>query len=413
MNQSIHAIILLTLFSFTSHADTVLVSIGDNGQVTEQQLESAMRAAPFATQFPAMEEQEQAYLRGDMLLRLARSEALHQEALNNGIQQQSAFIQEMSNFKTSLLAQQYLLKFRNQIQIPEAINTQLEKSYQSNPDAITAAQSAYVAKRFSEYKKAHIEDLKKQAHIKTHYSLLDDKPSPESVLAEGRSVNIKYGDLFPTPTTGAIDKTRVIEKVEEWIALILMAQQAEQQNIDIAAQLQDYARHLAVKILLAKQEKQWIPDEATLQNYFKQHPEIGYIPERRQIGQIVLADRQQAESIAQRINKGESLFTLAAEHSIDPYGKQRSGDMGWLTEGSAAPAIETALKNLQDHQISDIIETEKGWHIVTILNRKPSEQKTFAEIFDRVRQKFISEKMTGYLKRVTQKYPLQWHIAEK
>ena len=139
---------------------------------------------------------------------------------------------------------------------------------------------------------------------------------------------------------------------------------------------------------------------------------IGYIPERRQIGQIVVESRVEAERLRSRIEAGESLFNLAAQYSIDPYGRQHSGDMGWLKEGSGAETIEMALKELPDHRVSEPIKTAKGWHLVMIVNRKPSEQKDFAAVKDRIRQKLIAEKMNEYLKTVTAKYPLEWKIND-
>lgn len=144
----------------------MLVTIGKSGQVTEQQLEAAMQAAPFATQFPAMDEQDQAYLRGDMLLRIARSEALYQEAISTGKSRELIFQQEMSNFKTALLAQRYLVTLRAQMQIPADVEQQLSTRFSTNSDALIAARSAYVAQHYNDLKLGHIQQLKQQANVK-------------------------------------------------------------------------------------------------------------------------------------------------------------------------------------------------------------------------------------------------------
>ncbi len=413
MKQTLFIVLLLlSSFNNIAFADKVLVTIGKSGQVTEQQLEAAMLAAPFATQFPSMDEDDQAYLRGDMLLRLARAEALYQESNAAGKKQTQLFAQEMGNFKTALLAQRYLNHLRQQFQIPEAVEQKFTEQTQGNFDALTAARSAYVAKHFSRLKKEKIAELIQQAGVKTYFSQLDDNPEPELILAEGQGVLIKYADLVSDKQNFKPEKQRIIDKVNEWLAMILSARAAVAEGINIAPQLKDYERNLAIRLLLAEQEQSWITDETVLRDFFQQNPDIGYIPERRQIGQIVLPSEAEAKAIREKIMAGESLFELAAQYSIDPYGRQRSGDMGWLTEGSGSEQIEQALKNLTDNEISDIVKTDKGWHLITIVNRKPSERKNFAAIKDRVRQKFIAEKMTDYLQQVTNKYPLQWHIDE-
>lgn len=411
--KSVVFFLFCSLFTHFSYADQVLVTIGDQGQVTEQQLELAMQAAPFATQFPAMDEQDQAYLRGDMLLRMARAEALYQEAIAGGVDKSVVFQQEMSHFKTALLAQRYRESMRQKIQIPDAVDQQLVTRFKNNSDALVAARSAYIAKHFNQLKNNNINQLIQQANIQTYFERLDNNPDAETVLADGDGLNIKLADLGIDGNTVEIDKQLLKDKVNEWIYLTVMAQAANAQGEKIEPQLQEYAHHLAIRLLLAEKERQWIADEKVLHDYFQQHPDIAYIPERRQIGQIVLATRPEAEAIRNRIIEGESLFELAGQYSIDEYGRQRAGDMGWLKEGSASREIEQAIKNLQDNELSEVIKTEKGWHLVVIVNRKPGERKAYAAIKDRVRQKFIAEKMTVYLQEVMLKHPLQWQIDDR
>jgi peptidyl-prolyl cis-trans isomerase C len=405
-------ILILGLFSTVAYADKVLVTIGKSGQVTQQQLETAMSAAPFSTQFPSMDEKDQAYLRGDILLRMARAEALFQEAVLAGKNQSVLFQQEMGNFKTSLLAQRYITNLQQQIKVPKDVEQQLTDNTQGNNDAYIAARSAYIAKHFVVLKEDSIKQLIKQGNVKTYFERLDKKPSEDTILAEGDELKIKYADVVPIQNKEVVDKQRIKDKVNEWIKLTLTAKAAVVQGENVDAQLQEYAHNLTIRLLLAEKEQQWIPDEQTLRDYFQRHPEIGTIPERRQIGQIVLATKLQAEDIQARIKNGESLFELAGQYSIDPYGKQRSGDMGWLKEGRADKEIEKAIKDLKDNEVSEIVKTAKGWHLVTIVTRKPSEQKNYAAIKDRVRQKLIAEKMTVYLQEVTAKHPLHWQIDE-
>ena len=61
---------------------------------------------------------------------------------------------------------------------------------------------------------------------------------------------------------------------------------------------------------------------------------------RRHVGQLVVATRQEAEALRMRILKGESLFTLAGQYSIDPAGRKQNGDMGWIVDGRGLPEID-------------------------------------------------------------------------
>ena len=119
-------------------------------------------------------------------------------------------------------------------------------------------------------------------------------------------------------------------------------------------QVEDYKNELLPRALIEKKEREWIPDETVLRDYYQEHPEIGYIPERRHIGQLVLANREEAEAMRKRILDGESLFVLASESSIDPVGRAQAGDMGWLNEGSGFPGRGSGPEGLKDGEVSAI-----------------------------------------------------------
>ncbi len=178
------------LLPANSLADQVLVKIGD-GEITEAQLEKAMLAAPFATQFPAMDEKDQAYLRGDMLMRLLKSEALFQEAKQSGLDKDQAYIKDIDNFKMGLLAQRYLYTLRDKTQVPESLNKKLNNIQDYN--ALSAARSAYTARQFKQLKREVFVQLKNKYQVNIFLEQLEY----DAVLVKASGFVIKYNDLFP------------------------------------------------------------------------------------------------------------------------------------------------------------------------------------------------------------------------
>lgn len=395
----------------TSLADDVLVKVG-GAEIRSSQLEQAMASAPYATQFPSMDEKDQARLRGDMLLRLIHAEALYQQALTLKLDKRTAFKQEMTSFRTGLLARRYLNRIRDQFKIPESIEQSLQQQYTGNGDAMTASRSAYVAKHFAAFKEKQIDQLKQRYHVTPHLAQLHKHGviSPNAVLLTGDGFSIKAGDILAQNELAQMDTEQIEAELEQWSQLLALARAAEDQSIDIDAQLDDYKHQLLVKLLLEQKNREWIPDKKTLETYFHDHSELGYIPERRQIGQIVVASEALAEQLRHRIQSGESLFELASQYSIDPYGREHSGDMGWLAENSGMPEIEAQLDGLADGEVSPVIKAAKGYHLVMIVNRKPAERKDFKAIQDRVKQALIAEKLPAYLKEIMANSALEWSI---
>ena len=100
------------------------------------------------------------------------------------------------------------------------------------------------------------------------------------------------------------------------------------------------------------------------------------------------------------IINGKSLFDLAGKVSIDPYGRARNGLMGWIQEGKGHPMIENAISGLADGEVSKVVHTSKGYHLITILERRPGETRSFAAIRDKVKQVYFSNKLTAYLQQL-------------
>ncbi len=74
-----------------------------------------------------------------------------------------------------------------------------------------------------------------------------------------------------------------------------------------------------------------------------------------------------AQELRAKIIKGESFANLAKEYSIDT-SKKRGGDLGFFGRGMMVPEFEKAAFALQKGQVSDIVKTQFGYHIIKRLD---------------------------------------------
>jgi parvulin-like peptidyl-prolyl isomerase len=90
-----------------------------------------------------------------------------------------------------------------------------------------------------------------------------------------------------------------------------------------------------------------------------------------------VADRQRAldriTSIRDRIKKGENFEKLAKEFSDDPGSRARGGDLNYLERGEFAPEIDAYIWTAPLGEISDIISTKFGFHVVKVTDRYVSD----------------------------------------
>lgn len=91
--------------------------------------------------------------------------------------------------------------------------------------------------------------------------------------------------------------------------------------------------------------------------------------------------KERASEILSRIRKGESFEALAAKHSADYANAQKGGDLGFFAAGTMVKPFEDAVGKLEKPgDVSDLVETEFGFHIVRLEARRPAGTAPFEEV---------------------------------
>lgn len=85
--------------------------------------------------------------------------------------------------------------------------------------------------------------------------------------------------------------------------------------------------------------------------------------------------RAQAEALLERVRAGEDFAELAREFSGDPGTAQLGGDLGWFRRGRMVREFEQAAFSLTDGQISDVVATDFGFHIIKVERMRPGERQ--------------------------------------
>ncbi|MDH5589397.1 MAG: peptidylprolyl isomerase [Gemmatimonadota bacterium] len=85
--------------------------------------------------------------------------------------------------------------------------------------------------------------------------------------------------------------------------------------------------------------------------------------------------RAEIESLLERARAGEDFAELATANSDDPGTASNGGDLDWFRRGQMVKEFEDAAFNLFDGQISDVVETSYGYHIIKIERSRAGERK--------------------------------------
>jgi peptidyl-prolyl cis-trans isomerase D len=99
--------------------------------------------------------------------------------------------------------------------------------------------------------------------------------------------------------------------------------------------------------------------------------------------------KKTAEDVLKQAEKGAKFEDLAKKYSEDPGSKEKGGDLGWITHGQTVPEFEKTAFGLDKGQISDLVKTQYGFHIIKVLEKETARTKTFDEVKDSLRAPMI------------------------
>ncbi|MBW2143044.1 MAG: peptidylprolyl isomerase [Deltaproteobacteria bacterium] len=202
------------------------------------------------------------------------------------------------------------------------------------------------------------------------------------------------------------------------------------QNMDFS---QNYlttqiTRDLAIKQFIDKQfsEKITVSDKEA-KSYFDSHPDAFNSPEQVKASHILIkvdpkadesqkaAARKKIEEIQQRLKKGEDFATLAKEFSQCP-SSAGGGDLGSFQRGQMVKPFEDAVFALAPGEVSGIVETEFGYHLIKSVDKKPKASFAYNDIKEKLKQHLkqnkVQEQVGEYVEELRKKAKVEIFMTE-
>jgi peptidyl-prolyl cis-trans isomerase D len=104
-----------------------------------------------------------------------------------------------------------------------------------------------------------------------------------------------------------------------------------------------------------------------------------------------------AEDVLKQLKAGGDFAALAKKYSDDPGSKEKGGDLDFLVAGQTVPEFDKMAFSLPPHQLSPIVTTQFGYHIIEVMEKDPARVKPFDEVKDgllaELRKQTVTEKM--------------------
>lgn len=131
--------------------------------------------------------------------------------------------------------------------------------------------------------------------------------------------------------------------------------------------------------------------EPQIESYYNSHKDDFRTKERVRARHILIsilnkpADqipklKAKAEDLLKQIKAGADFAKLAQQNSDDKSNASKGGDLGWVMRGQMVPEFEKATFALKQGQISDVVTTNYGFHIVQVMEREDAHQRSLDEV---------------------------------
>ena len=149
-----------------------------------------------------------------------------------------------------------------------------------------------------------------------------------------------------------------------------------------------------VELNVADMAKNSQTTDEEVKAYYDEHQSQYKTPEKRLAAHIFVAatdddsaDKAKADAIVAKLNAGEDFAAVAKTDSDDQLSAEQGGKLDWFEQGVMDPAFDEALFALQQDQVSSVVKSEFGYHIIKLLDLQASQ----ATAFDDVKAKIVAQ----------------------
>lgn len=179
-------------------------------------------------------------------------------------------------------------------------------------------------------------------------------------------------------------------------------EQMEEMLLQEGRSMTQYKKHIRDQITTSKvmqfhMGKQGKVSNKQIKKYYFEHQKdfwesrkpfvrhILFIVEEGSPEELKASKREQAENVLAEIQAGEDFIELAKKHSED-VSASSGGEVGWLTKGHLVPEFEEAAFRLKSGEVSDIVESRYGFHIIKVEKVSSGKSEPLENVKEKIKQ---------------------------
>lgn len=204
--------------------------------------------------------------------------------------------------------------------------------------------------------------------------------------------------------------------LQEMITETVLLQEARRRGLERDRQVRELLKEAKRQVLLGRLLEVLregapveVPAEEIAQ-FYKENEKRFVEPETFRASHILVSDEATAKKALERVKAGEPFAQVAQELSLDTT-KKRGGDIGLFTRGQLFPEFEKACEELKPGEISPVVKTPLGYHLILLTERRASRQVPMEEVEGQIRQQITTDKrqksLEGIIQEIRKKAQIQ------
>jgi peptidyl-prolyl cis-trans isomerase C/foldase protein PrsA len=132
--------------------------------------------------------------------------------------------------------------------------------------------------------------------------------------------------------------------------------------------------------------------EEEIKTYYEENKSEFEVQEQVQASHILLEDEKTAQEVLTELENGAEFTELAKEYSTGPSAED-GGSLGYVSKDqNIAQGFKDALFKLEVDSISDVVETQYGFHIIKVSDKREAGTKSYEEVKDQIKQQLTNQK---------------------
>jgi peptidyl-prolyl cis-trans isomerase C len=231
------------------------------------------------------------------------------------------------------------------------------------------------------------------------------------VLAEVNSGSITTGDFerelknLPEYLKAMADTPQGRkEMLDTMVIRELILQQAAKDGLDKGAEiedkLQDLKKRLIVESFLKKKvEVESKVSDEDMKKFYEQNKDKFKSGDQIKASHILVKTEKEAKDVQAQLKAGGNFEELAKKSSVDS-SAAKGGDLGWFGKGSMVPAFEKAALALKENQISDIVKSDFGFHIIKLTGKRSAGVRPFEEVKEQIKGAIMPTKQQEVFQKI-------------